>query len=184
MRKNSARSSRPQRSPFSFFRQPSSCSSSTRRLNGPTDVAGDGLVGRDYFEALGREGRGGLTRAHLQDVLAGRPVRGVEERVLRPNGSERVLLWNASRLIDSDEQPLGLIAVAQDITERQQAEEALREREARLSSVISTAPDAIITIDERGAVQSFSNTAETLFGYAAGEVIGRNAHAPAAPRQA
>ena len=174
MRKNSARSSRPQRSPFSFFRQPSSCSSSTRRLNGPTDVAGDGLVGRDYFEALGRDGRGGLTRAHLQDVLAGRPVRGVEERVLRPNGSERVLLWNASRLIDSDEQPLGLIAVAQDITERQQAEEALREREARLSSVISTAPDAIITIDERGAVQSFSNTAETLFGYAAGEVIGRN----------
>jgi PAS domain S-box-containing protein len=132
------------------------------------------LVGRDYFEALGRQARGGLTRAHLQDVLAGRPVRGVEERVLRPNGSERVLLWNASRLIDSDEQPLGLIAVAQDITERQQAEEALREREARLSSVISTAPDAIITIDERGIVQSFSNTAETLFGYAAGEVIGRN----------
>ena len=64
--------------------------------------------------------------------------------------------------------------MAQDITERQQAEEALREREARLSSVISTAPDAIITIDERGIVQSFSNSAETLFGYAAGEVIGRN----------
>jgi PAS domain S-box-containing protein len=132
------------------------------------------LIGRDYFEALVRKEQGGLTRAHLQDVLAGRPVRGVEERVLRPDGSERVLLWNASRLIDSDEQPLGLIAVAQDITERQQAEEALREREARLSSVISTAPDAIITIDERGIIQSFSNAAETLFGYAAGEVIGRN----------
>ncbi len=132
------------------------------------------LVGRNHFEALGREGRGGLTRAHLRDVLAGHPVRGVEERVLRPDGSERVLLWNASRLIDSDERPLGLIAVAQDITERQRAEEALREREARLSSVISTAPDAIVTIDDRGVIQSFSNAAEMLFGYAAGEVIGRN----------
>jgi PAS domain S-box-containing protein len=67
-----------------------------------------------------------------------------------------------------------LIAVAQDITERQQAEEALREREARLSSVISTAPDAIMTIDDRGIIQSFSNAAVKLFGYAAGEVIGRN----------
>jgi PAS domain S-box-containing protein len=132
------------------------------------------LVGRNYFEVFGRHAGSGLTRAHLLDALAGRPVRGIEERVRRSNGSERVLLWNASRLIDSDNQPLGLIAVAQDITERQQAEEALREREARLSSVISTAPDAIITIDERGIVQSFSNTAETLFGYAAGEVIGHN----------
>jgi PAS domain S-box-containing protein len=110
----------------------------------------------------------------VRDVLTGRAARGIEERVLRPDGSERVLLWNASRLIDSDKQPLGLIAVAQDITERQQAEEALREREARLSSVISTAPDAIITIDDRGVIQSFSNAAERLFGYAAGEVIGHN----------
>ena len=132
------------------------------------------LIGRDYFEALDGHARHGLTRAHLEEVRAGRPVRGIEERVRRPDGSERVLLWNASRLVGSDQQLLGLIAVAQDITERQQAEEALREREARLSSVISTAPDAIITINERGIIQSFSNAAEALFGYAAGEVIGRN----------
>ncbi len=132
------------------------------------------IVGRDYLKALGRDGCDGLTRAHLEQVRAGRPARGIEERVRRPDGSERVLLWNASRLVGSDNQLLGVIAVAQDITERQQAEEALREREARLSSVISTAPDAIMTIDDRGIIQSFSNAAVRLFGYAAGEVIGRN----------
>jgi PAS domain S-box-containing protein len=132
------------------------------------------LIGLDYVEALEGHARHGLTRAHLEEVRAGRPVRGIEERVRRPDGSERVLLWNASRLVSSDQQLAGLIAVALDITERQQAEEALREREARLSSVISTAPDAILTINERGIIQSFSNAAETLFGYAAGEVIGRN----------
>jgi len=132
------------------------------------------LVGRNYFEAFGRERRGGLTASHFRDVLSGRTIRGIEERVTRPDRTERVLLWNMSRLIDSDDEPLGLVAVAQDITERQQAEEALREREARLSSIISTAPDAIITIDEQGIVQSFSGSAEALFGYAAGEVIGHN----------
>jgi two-component system sensor kinase FixL len=46
--------------------------------------------------------------------------------------------------------------------------------EARLRSVFETSPDAIITIDQHGIIQSFSAAAEKLFGYAAGEVIGRN----------
>lgn len=50
----------------------------------------------------------------------------------------------------------------------------VEEREARLRSVLETAPDAIITIDEDGIIQSFSRAAVTLFGYSAGEVIGRN----------
>jgi PAS domain S-box-containing protein len=132
------------------------------------------VLGRAYFRAFGSNGQGGLTRVDFEQVLAGRPIHGVEGRVRRPDGSERVLLWNASRVTDPRGVPLGVIAVAQDITARQRAEEALREREARLSSVISTAPDAIITIDERGFIQSFSVAAENLFGYAAGEVIGRN----------
>jgi len=132
------------------------------------------LLGRDYFRALDPAGQGGLTRADFEQVLAGRSVHGVEGHVQRPDGSERVLLWNASRITDAAGVPLGVIAVAQDITERQRAEQALREREARLTSVIATAPDAIITIDELGLIQSFSVAAENLFGYAAGEVIGRN----------
>jgi PAS domain S-box-containing protein len=107
-------------------------------------------------------------------VIAGQPARGIEGRVRRADGTERVLLWNATRLLGPAGRPEGIIAVAQDITERQRAEEALREREARMSSIIATAPDAIITIDERGGIQSFSSAAEKLFGYAAGEVVGRN----------
>jgi PAS domain S-box-containing protein len=50
----------------------------------------------------------------------------------------------------------------------------IEEREARLRSIVETAPDAVITIGERGIIQSFSPAAEKLFGYAAGEVIGHN----------
>ncbi|MFI4986859.1 MAG: PAS domain S-box protein [Alphaproteobacteria bacterium] len=132
------------------------------------------MVGQDYFRTLDREMQGGLRRADFEEVLAERPVRGIEGRVRRPDGTERVLLWNATRVNDGQGQALGVIAVSQDITERQSAEEALSEREARLSSIIATAPDPIITIDERGVVQSFSSAAEKLFGYTAGEVIGHN----------
>jgi two-component system sensor kinase FixL len=52
--------------------------------------------------------------------------------------------------------------------------EALKEREARLHSVLATAADAIVTIDETGTIESFSPSASRLFGYAPEEVIGRN----------
>ena len=47
-------------------------------------------------------------------------------------------------------------------------------REAQLQSILDTIPDALIVIDERGAIQSFSATAERLFGYTAAEVAGSN----------
>src|SRR3984893_13602906 len=45
---------------------------------------------------------------------------------------------------------------------------------ALLRSILETVPDAMIVIDERGAVQFFSSAAERLFGYAASEVSGQN----------
>jgi two-component system sensor kinase FixL len=50
----------------------------------------------------------------------------------------------------------------------------LQAREAHLKSILDTVPDAMVVIDERGIVQSFSSAAERLFGYTADEVVGRN----------
>lgn len=53
-------------------------------------------------------------------------------------------------------------------------QDALQEREARLRSILETAPDAIIVIDERGIIESYSSAAERLFGFTAAEAIGQN----------
>jgi two-component system sensor kinase FixL len=49
-----------------------------------------------------------------------------------------------------------------------------RAREAHLQSILDTVPDAMIVIDERGLMQSFSTAAVRQFGWAAEEVIGKN----------
>jgi two-component system sensor kinase FixL len=47
-------------------------------------------------------------------------------------------------------------------------------REAHLKSILDTVPDAMVVIDERGVMHSFSSAAERLFGYSASEVLGKN----------
>jgi two-component system, LuxR family, sensor kinase FixL len=52
--------------------------------------------------------------------------------------------------------------------------EDARDRQAQLQSILDTVPEAMVVIDERGIMQSFSSTAERLFGWSAAEVIGKN----------
>jgi two-component system sensor kinase FixL len=47
-------------------------------------------------------------------------------------------------------------------------------REAHLTSILNTVPDAMIVIDTRGIIRSFSAAAERLFGYTREEAIGKN----------
>ena len=55
---------------------------------------------------------------------------------------------------------------------RQQAEAALAEARAHNQALLDNIVDGVITIDAQGIVQSFSASAERIFGYAAAEVLG------------
>lgn len=52
--------------------------------------------------------------------------------------------------------------------------ESIFAQEAHLRSILETAPDAIVVIDEKGHMLSFSASAERMFGYSEDEVLGEN----------
>src|SRR5260370_26529604 len=51
--------------------------------------------------------------------------------------------------------------------------EDVRYRQAQLQSILDTVPEAMVVIDERALMRSFSVTAERLFGWSAAEDIGQ-----------
>lgn len=62
-----------------------------------------------------------------------------------------------------------------EIGERTKKGKALVESETHMRAILNSAVDAIITTDEKGTIESFNPSAETMFGYLAKEIKGKNA---------
>jgi two-component system sensor kinase FixL len=110
----------------------------------------------------------------LARIAKGQRVDHFETQRLRKDGEIIDVSVTISPVWDNEGVLIGASKVARDITAEKRARTQLLEREAHLQSVLDTVPDAMIVIDTRGIVQSFSATAERLFGYSAGEMLGEN----------
>lgn len=109
-----------------------------------------------------------------QRVLAGNEIQNQAAERNNREGEPRALVINAVPQRDADGGITGIIAVMDDVTDRRRLEASREEHRARLAAIIDAVAAPIITIDEDGAITSFSRAAEAVFGYSAAEVMGRN----------
>jgi PAS domain S-box-containing protein len=109
-----------------------------------------------------------------QRVLAGNEIQNQPIQRRNQAGEARELVINAAPQRDADGAITGIIAVMDDVTDRRRLEASREEHRARLAAILDAVAEPIITIDEAGAITSFSRAAEAVFGYAAAEVTGRN----------
>ncbi len=109
------------------------------------------------------------TEAVRQTMIAGIPVVLHENRYRCKNGSYRWLQWTAQEIVGQQR----VYAVARDITDRKQAEEALRESEERYRSVIAAMQDGIVLLDADGSITSCNAAAERILGLSAEQMMGR-----------
>ncbi|MBN2560067.1 MAG: PAS domain S-box protein [Phycisphaerae bacterium] len=96
---------------------------------------------------------------------------------VRRDGSEFPTWMSVSLLSDESGKPVGLVASAHDITERKQVEEALRQSEQRLRTLLDANPTGIAVIDaETHEIVDVNSAALEMIGASREDVVGRACH--------
>lgn len=86
----------------------------------------------------------------------------------------RIWVWSSVSVVRNEEgNPIGFICISRDVTERKRMDEKLRESQAKLASVVNSAMDAMISLDEDQRIILFNPAAELMFGCPAAEAMGQ-----------
>ena len=110
----------------------------------------------------------------LERVARGEKIAHFESQRQRKDGTVIPVSLTVSPIRDDSGRIIGASKAARDLTETLRVRRDLERREALLGSVLAMVPDALIVIDRQGFIQSFSATAQRLFGYTAAEMVGQN----------
>jgi PAS domain S-box-containing protein len=130
---------------------------------------------RFWFERLHPADRDRFAEALQRAVAERAPQLEQEYRFLLQDGYR--WLYGATRLVDDDDggELADTLGYAMDVTERRQADEAVREREATLQAVVNASPDIITILDAEGGIRSMSPAVQRILGWPSGERVGRSA---------
>jgi two-component system, cell cycle sensor histidine kinase and response regulator CckA len=140
----------------------------------------EGIFGYTAEEAIGQPvsilvppERCGEVSQIMERLQRGERVEHYETVRVTKGGQHVQVSLTVSPIRDEHGNIVGASAIERDITERRQAQEALRQSQERLQGIISSAMDAIITVDRSQRVVVFNKAAELIFRCAAAEAIGQ-----------
>jgi diguanylate cyclase (GGDEF)-like protein/PAS domain S-box-containing protein len=140
-------------------------SPSASRMMGFELGHGMGKVGLDFVVDEDRERAAEVVgRAFSEPGIQG----PISLRVHAANGAVRVVEALGHNRLD-DPEVEGIVITTRDITERVQAEEAVRHSDARLSALVQNLSDVITVVDPDGHIIYTSPAAAEVFGFIEGD---------------
>jgi PAS domain S-box-containing protein len=100
-------------------------------------------------------------------------IRKYLTELVAPTGKRTPISFSASAIRDRVGTFKGTIGVAHDLTEIRRLEDELASKNRFMANILRDSADAIITMDPDDIVTSWNRGAESIFGYAANEIIGK-----------
>jgi PAS domain S-box-containing protein len=138
------------------------------------------LIGRTRQDVVGRTsvdlafwGDPGQRQRVIDELNHTGSLRDLPVAIRRRSGERRDALVSLE-LVELGGQPC-LLGLSYDVTERKQAEEAVRKSEERFRALVENSSEAIVLVDQAGGVLYQSPSAFRILGYTTEERLGRNA---------
>ncbi|MCB0210855.1 MAG: PAS domain S-box protein [Anaerolineae bacterium] len=127
-----------------------------------------------FLQSIHPDDRETVVKPRLKEQALGEPTFH-EYRIVRPDGAIRWIWDRGFPLKDESGQVYRVMGIAEDITERKQAETNLRQSEERFSKIFAATPDGLVlTRLQDGCIIDVNESIEQLLGYSRAEVIGRS----------
>lgn len=106
-----------------------------------------------------------------------------EEMIRTKNKGERVLRTQKIPILNDEGDPIYLLGISEDITDKKRYEEEFKANEEKFRKVSEALFNPLVIMDDRGLITYWNKAAEKMFGYKAEEILGENLHKLMAPKK-
>lgn len=132
----------------------------------------DDLEGKHFSEAIGKDAYT-ILEPHIKEALSGKRSSFMDEIPFARVG-KRYTHVTVVPLSPNSGKTAGILLLLTDVTEQKALEQKLDATLIRNKSILDTAVDGIITINEKGTIQSCNPGIKKIFGYSPDELLGQN----------
>jgi PAS domain S-box-containing protein len=127
------------------------------------------LVGSNFLSLIPEAGREAVMN-NISALTVESPIQSHEHLVIDRNGHIRWQRWTNRAIFDDRGKVVGYQSIGEDITERKEAQEALRESEELHRITLSNITDTVFIADDAGAFTYICPNVSAIFGYRYEEV--------------
>lgn len=111
-----------------------------------------------------------LVEESLDKTIHRKASLDIEHRIIRPDGSQRMVHVLGDVTYDQEGKPLSMLGTVQDITERKETQDQLE----MARKVFDSAVEGIIVTDAQGDINYVNRAFTTITGYSQKEALGKN----------
>lgn len=139
------------------------------------------MMGMNFRQYVEKDSHQKVFDAFHEVFLTGEPIQGVDWDIISKAGEKIPVASSISLMQDPRGNPVGFRGIIRDITQRKQAEDALRksearyrEREERYRNILDNMAEAYYEVDLKGNLTFFNATAVMNLGYTDNIMMGLN----------
>jgi diguanylate cyclase (GGDEF)-like protein/PAS domain S-box-containing protein len=137
------------------------CNPRFERLTHSTEAD---IVGKTDYDLVGRELADFFREHDLKAIAKGAPSVNEEWVTFADDGHRELLETIKTPMRDTEGRLIGVLGIGRDITSARSVQEALRDSEEKLRTLIDAIPDAVQFKDETGNWLAYNRTAARIFG--------------------